>query len=49
MADVGRRKKLSSDPEEVARLLQFADADKTDVLESFLGIGVGNGEGMVGL
>jgi len=33
------------DPEDVIRLLQFADEDERDVLEFFLGVGFRNGEG----
>ena len=46
-------KVVAYDPEEVARLLQLADVDETDVLEFFLSTGFRNGErhtfGMVGL
>jgi integrase len=38
------KKVVAYDPEEVARLLQFADVDETDVLEFFLGVGFRNGE-----
>ncbi|MGA7925651.1 MAG: hypothetical protein WCA20_06610 [Candidatus Sulfotelmatobacter sp.] len=38
------KKVVAYDPEEVARLLQFADVDETDVLEFFLGVGFSNGE-----
>jgi integrase len=38
------KKVVAYDPEEVARLLQFADIDETDVLEFFLGVGFRNGE-----
>ena len=38
-------KVVAYDPEEVARLLQLADVDETDVLECFLSTGLRNGEG----
>jgi hypothetical protein len=38
------KKVVAYDPEEVARLLQFADVDERDVLEFFLGVGFRNGE-----
>jgi integrase/recombinase XerD len=36
---------VAYDPEALARLLQFADEDETDVLEFFLGVDFRNGEG----
>jgi integrase/recombinase XerD len=39
------KKVVAYDPEALARLLQFADEDETDVLEFFLGVNFRNGEG----
>jgi hypothetical protein len=39
------KKVVAYDPEALARLLQFADEDETDVLQFFLGVNFRNGEG----